>query len=97
MRNSKTSLSPPPTLLDSGLPYQWTSWFEEIHQRLGYGVFAFRGYNKANLPDPRSWYSGKQGDSFTGMILVTDDSGGPTLAFSNGSNWLRIRDNVVIS
>lgn len=30
-------------------------------------------------------------------IYVTDESGGPTLAFSNGTNWLRYSDGAIIS
>lgn len=32
-----------------------------------------------------------------GEIFVTDDAGGATKAWSDGANWLRIRDNVIIS
>jgi len=31
------------------------------------------------------------------MIYVSDEAGGKTPAFSNGLNWLRFRDSVIIS
>ena len=51
---------------------------------------------------------GPTGDSFTvatvpsatqpgQMIYVTDETGGATMAFSDGSNWRRIQDRTVIS
>ena len=51
---------------------------------------------------------GPTGDSFTvatvpsatqpgQMIYVTDETGGSTIAFSDGSNWRRIQDRAIIS
>jgi hypothetical protein len=31
------------------------------------------------------------------MIFVSDEIDGPTMAFSDGVNWLRVRDNAVIT
>ena len=31
------------------------------------------------------------------IIFVSDESGGPTIAFSNGTNWLRVIDGATIS
>jgi len=31
------------------------------------------------------------------LLFVTDEVDGATLAYSNGTNWLRIYDNVIIS
>ena len=31
------------------------------------------------------------------MIYVSDDVDGPTMAFCNGSNWLRVRDNAIVT
>ena len=30
-------------------------------------------------------------------IYIPDEAGGPTLAFSDGTNWLRNSDNAVVS
>jgi len=34
---------------------------------------------------------------FTGLICVTDESGGRTLATSDGTNWRRVADGAVVS
>jgi hypothetical protein len=31
------------------------------------------------------------------MIYVSDDIDGPTMAFCNGANWLRVRDNAIVT
>lgn len=49
----------------------------------------FPSYTVATLPNAASWEQG--------IIYVSDESGGATLAFSNGSNWLRLRDNAVVT
>jgi hypothetical protein len=42
--------------------------------------------------------TGYSASSYTGaMVFVPDDVDGPTMAFSDGTNWLRVRDNVPIS
>lgn len=43
----------------------------------------------AALPDATEWEGS--------LIYVTDETGGPTMAFSDGSDWLRIYDNAVVS
>ncbi len=53
------------------------------------GPFVTPYYEKAALPTPSSWTRG--------LIWVQDDVGGATIAWCNGVNWLRIRDNVIIS
>lgn len=36
--------------------------------------------------------------SYTGaQLYVSDETGGPTLAFSDGTNWLRTSDNAPVS
>ena len=32
-----------------------------------------------------------------GVIFVSDESGGATLAFSDGTNWRRVQDRAVVS
>ncbi len=32
-----------------------------------------------------------------GLIFVSDETGGPVLAFSDGANWLRCTDRQVVS
>ncbi len=36
--------------------------------------------------------------SYTGAVLfVSDETGGATLAFSDGTNWRRVQDRVIVS
>ena len=46
-------------------------------------------YEVAGLPDATT-------NAFT-FIHVSDESGGPTLAYSDGSDWLRVKDDVIVS
>lgn len=46
-------------------------------------------YPKASLPAAASW---------TGhVVYVTDETGGATIAFSDGTNWRRVQDRIVVS
>jgi HPt (histidine-containing phosphotransfer) domain-containing protein len=53
------------------------------------GPVKLKSYQKANVP-PAS-------DHVGGIVLVPDESGGATLAFSDGANWRRVQDRGVIS
>ena len=46
-------------------------------------------YSKAALPDPTKFRGGQ--------IQVSNDAGGETPAFSDGTNWRRYADRNVIS
>jgi hypothetical protein len=46
-------------------------------------------YAKAALPAAASWKAG--------MVMVTDETGGYTQAFSDGTNWRRVQDRAVVS
>lgn len=46
-------------------------------------------YAKAALPDAATWING--------LIIVSDETGGLTVAFSDGSNWRRVQDRAVVS
>lgn len=48
-----------------------------------------KSYPKAGLPDALKFMDG--------LIIVTDDVGGLTTAFSDGTNWRRTADRNVIS
>lgn len=54
-----------------------------------FNVVQFKEYTVATVPDP-TLYSG-------GQIMVTDEVGGYTPAFSDGTNWRRMRDSVIVS
>lgn len=49
----------------------------------------YKEYAKASLPSVGTFKNG--------MIIVTDDVGGRTPAFSDGTNWRRTADRNVIS
>lgn len=53
------------------------------------GPLPLAQYAKASLPTAAS-YNGA-------MIFVTDDVGGSTPAFSDGTNWRRVADRNIIS
>lgn len=46
-------------------------------------------YTVATLPTASDWESG--------LIYVSDETGGATLAFSDGINWRRVQDLAVVS
>ncbi len=53
------------------------------------GILGIKEYTVATLPTVPS--------SGTGMIAVTDETGGHTLAFSDGTNWRRVQDRAIVS
>ena len=60
-------------------------WVEHLRR----GPQAFSIYSKTNLPDATKFRGGQ--------IQVSDDVGGETPAFSDGTNWRRYADRNVIS
>lgn len=46
-------------------------------------------YTVAGVPSAASWDNG--------VIIVSDEAGGRTLATSDGTNWRRVSDGAVIS
>lgn len=90
-------LSPPPSNMETTIPQYFLRWFQQVFDRLGTGPFKIQGYNKANLPEADQWGFTSTAQSFSSIIFVTDDVGGPTLAFSDGSAWLRVSDLAPIS
>lgn len=53
------------------------------------GILRCPGYAVAEVPAPTN----KAG----AIAYITNDAGGPTIAFSDGTNWRRLRDNQVIA
>jgi len=51
------------------------------------GVVVYRSFLKASLPTPVAG----------GMIRVSDEIGGDTLAYSDGINWKRISDGAIVA
>ena len=103
----KVQLNSPPTNIISHvrvgdeeaefkLPYQLMIWLNSIFNRVGEGPFLVQGYTVAALPAPEN-YGSIGDDPFSSMIFIKDETGGPTMAFSNGTNWLRVSDNAIVS
>lgn len=46
-------------------------------------------YLKADLPTASDWDGG--------LVAVTNEAGGYTLAFSDGTNWRRVQDRAIVS
>lgn len=103
----KVQLSSPPTNIiqkvrvgneevEYQFPYQYLTWLNSVFNRVGSGPFLIQGYSVTDLPDP-SEYGSTGEDSFSSLIFVSDETNGPTMAFSNGVNWLRLSDNQIVS
>lgn len=86
-------LSPPPSYIQDVSDYRWVRWFSEVFDRIGSGPFSVRGYTVAGLPSASEF----GGTDFSSIIFVSNESGGATLAFSDGTNWRRVTDNAIVS
>ncbi len=51
------------------------------------GALELRSYTVATLPAPGT----------ADLVYVSDETGGATLAFYNGTNWKRVQDLVTVS
>lgn len=69
-------------------------WFRLLYERIGEGPFPIRGYSRSALPTAADW----QANDFTGLIFVYDSTGTPAkiLAYSDGTNWLRVDTGVAV-
>jgi hypothetical protein len=72
-------------------------WFANIQQRVGEGPFLVQGYGVSGLPSASNMGSTAAADPFSSIIFVYDETGGATLAFSDGTNWRRVQDRAVVS
>lgn len=53
------------------------------------GLIKFPSYTVSNLPDAQK--------NIRRVIYVSDETGGATLAFSDGTNWRRVQDRAIVS
>lgn len=67
----------------------WRDWFASIRNVLGFQPLPLKSYTVAGVPDA-SLYTGH-------IIYVSNETGGATLAFSDGTDWRRVQDRAVIS
>ncbi len=83
---------------------------EEVVQRsfrqIGGIPFGIEGTTVAGLPDAGNHGSinttapsieAGNPNPFTSLVFVVDETGGPTLAFSDGTNWRRVQDRAIVS
>ena len=83
----RVRLAPPPQAnIGDNFP-SWKSWFTEFRDRVGEGPFLIQGYGVADLPDATQAGSSLSSDPFTSLIFIYNEVSGPSLAFSDGTNW----------
>lgn len=51
--------------------------------------FLVAAYLKADLPAAATWEGG--------LVYVSNETGGKTMAFSDGTNWRRVQDRAIVS
>lgn len=61
------------------------------------GVIGIPQFAKASLPNAARPTQTGMSNTMVGLIFVVDDTGGPTLATSNGTKWLRVSDGQEIA
>lgn len=89
----KLDLSPPPSYIQE-FNEVWRTWLNAIYSRLGNGPTLAKGYTVVSVPSPSDW---SDGTTYSAYIYVSNEVGGATLAFSDGTNWRRVQDRVIIS
>lgn len=65
------------------------AWFQNVSNLLGALPLPLKSYTVATVPAAASYTNH--------VIYVSDETGGATLAFSDGTNWRRVQDRAVIS
>lgn len=98
---NKDRIAPPPSLVPSGLPDIWTKWFRSIGDMLGVFPLKVQAFSVSNLTttelNPARWGNVTPKDAFSSIIFVYDETGGATLAFSDGTDWRRVTDLAIVS
>lgn len=54
-------------------------------------------YTVATLPSASEWYSAQAQLGHSALIFVSNESGGAVPAFTDGTNWRRVTDRVIVS
>lgn len=96
------ALPRPPSTGDSRGLFQWSTdmvsrlfrILTEMSQRLNTAVMSDEpiphvSYTVATVPDATLWEGA--------TIYVSNETGGKTIAFSDGTNWRRVQDRAVVS
>ena len=83
---------------------QTIEWFDDIELALNENllgeVVQFRSYTVAQLETivpPATTPQFPASNFLNGVVIVSDDAIGQTLATSNGTNWIRVYDGQTVS
>lgn len=68
-------------------------WIKQVYENLT-GITRVRSYAVADLPSAADF---DPADGGAAMLYVSDETGGATLAFSDGTNWRRVQDRAIVS
>lgn len=63
-------------------------WARQVYENIT-DIKELRSYTVANLPDASELEAH--------ILYVSDESGGATLAFSDGTDWRRVSDRAIVS
>ena len=98
---NKSRISPSPTHISDLTSFEWTKWFNSLTAMLGTSPLKVQAYSVADLAtddlDAARWGELTPKDAFSSIVFVYDESAGPTLAYSNGTDWLRVQDNAIVT
>lgn len=78
------------------LPRALIGWFNDI-KRLLQAALDDMFDPAAPVPLPIFTVATLPPATSAGLIFVSDESGGPTVAYADGANWRRVQDNAVVS
>lgn len=98
---NKSRITPPPSQLTDLTAFEWAKWFNDLAVMLGTSPLKIQAFSVADLAtdvlDPANWGNLTPKDAFSSLVFVYDETGGATLAFSDGSDWLRVQDRAIVS
>jgi len=89
------SIKPPPLQENitgiSGRAIQtWALWFETLYRALnGSAPLKLSSYTVSTLPSAANYEAN--------ITYVSNETGGATIAFSDGTNWRRVQDRAIVS
>jgi len=87
----------PPQLRENGADKYFMDvelWIKQVYENLT-GVNEAKAFTVVDLPDPASYDPDTTGRA--AYVYVSDESGGSTIAFSDGTNWRRVQDRNIVS
>ena len=73
--------------------FSYQLYFDDLNQKLNDILFG----DSVILPVYTVLTVPTASDNTNGAIIVSDETGGRTIATSNGSNWLRVSDGAIVS